>query len=138
MKAKLAFYKGTGDWIDWCIRKYTRSPYSHVELVVGNNWYSISPRDLRVRCKQITLNKEHWDFVDVEIDEKHLKKFFVKTYNAKYDWLGIFFSVGLFNRGEISLHNKRKYFCSEWCASALKLDRPDKYDPGDLYKQFKK
>ena len=33
MGVVLAFYKGKGDWLDWLIRLFTRSQYSHVEYV---------------------------------------------------------------------------------------------------------
>ena len=42
---RLAFYKGKGDWVDKLVRWWTKSQYSHVEVVVGNTWISSSPRD---------------------------------------------------------------------------------------------
>ena len=45
MKAKLAFYKAKGNWIDFLVRVFTNSPYSHCELVINKDWYSSSPRD---------------------------------------------------------------------------------------------
>ena len=52
MKAKIAFYKAKGNIIDKSIRLWTRSKYSHCEIVIGENWYSSSPRDKGVRAKQ--------------------------------------------------------------------------------------
>lgn len=37
MKAKLAFYKAKGDWIDLLIRVFANSPYSHVEIVINKD-----------------------------------------------------------------------------------------------------
>ena len=47
---RLAFYKGEGDWVDKLVRWWTKSQYSHVE-VVGNMWVSSSPRDGGVNAK---------------------------------------------------------------------------------------
>ena len=45
MEIKLAFYKGKGNWKNKVIRWWTKSPYSHVELILpdGDTWVSISP-----------------------------------------------------------------------------------------------
>ena len=68
----LAFYKGRGSswWIrlqDGLIRFATRSPYSHVELIVGRAEHdreetclSSSGRDGGVREKRIVLERAKW------------------------------------------------------------------------------
>ena len=73
----LAFYKGRGSswWIrlqDGLIRFATRSPYSHVELIVGRAEHdreetclSSSGRDGGVREKRIVLERAKWDLVDL-------------------------------------------------------------------------
>ena len=45
MMVKIAFYKGKGNWINKIIRWWTRSNYSHAELVLPNKmtWIGISP-----------------------------------------------------------------------------------------------
>ena len=133
MKAKLAFYKGKGDITDKLIRWWTKSPYSHVELVVDGWWYSTSPRDLRVRAKRIVPKKDHWDFVEVEVDEDWLYEVFAKTRGAKYDWLGIFFTQIV----DLNIHSKSRYFCVEWCAFINKIPKPHRYNPGTLYNYVK-
>lgn len=72
MKAKLAFYKGKGNWVDLLIRVFTHSKYSHVEIVHNKDWYSSSPRDGGVRVKQIVDDGNGWDFVEVDIDKERL------------------------------------------------------------------
>ena len=45
MKIKVAFYKGGEGWQHKIIRLWTKSSYSHAELVMPDNftWISISP-----------------------------------------------------------------------------------------------
>jgi len=128
--AKLAFYKGPGDITDKAIRWYTDSQYSHVELVIDNMWYSTSPRDLKVRAKRIAPKDVHWDYVEVEVDELSFASFFASTKGAKYDFLGIVLSQFF----PLDIHSRKRWFCSEFCAEALKLEDSNKYSPEDLYK----
>jgi len=134
MKAKLAFYKGKGDFTDRLIRWYTSSEFSHVEVVVGDYWYSTSPRDLKLRKKFIMPKFDNWYFVDVEIDEKLFNAVFNKYKGSKYDWLGIFGSVGFLYKTKLRLQNKKKFFCSEFAMTVLGVPYADKYAPGDCYK----
>ena len=58
----LAFYKAKGNFIDYLIRKRTKSKYSHVELVLEldsqNNMLCMSSKPgVGVRCDLIHLNK---------------------------------------------------------------------------------
>lgn len=48
---QLAFYKAKGDWVDKVIRWWTSSKYSHCEVVIGDEWFSSSPRDGGVNAK---------------------------------------------------------------------------------------
>ena len=68
MKARIAFYKAKGDIVDKSIRLWTRSKYSHCEIVIGENWYSSSPRDKGVRVKQIIDDNGSWDFIETDIE----------------------------------------------------------------------
>jgi len=137
----LAFYKGKGDWTDWIIRKWTKSKYSHVELIIGEPedgiWYSSSPRSLRVEARHINYHSENWDIVSVSGSEYKVRNFYLKTMGAKYDWMAIFFSVGILKwYSKCLLQNPKKYICSEWCATALGLENACKYTPGSLAKQY--
>ena len=134
MKAKLAFYiASNGNLVDKTIAWYTKSKYSHVELVVGRDWYSTSPRDLEVRKKQIVPTQGVWDYIDVEVDETRLNILYETTRGAKYDWLGILFSQFI----RANKHSKQRWFCSEFCAEALWLEDSNKYSPEDLYQKMK-
>ena len=49
MSVQLALYKGRGTLFNALIRWWTRSPYSHCELVINGTCYSSSIRDGGVR-----------------------------------------------------------------------------------------
>ena len=133
MKAKLAFYNGKGTFVDKMIRLWTKSDYSHVELVLGHKWYSTSPREGRVRMKEMIPNESSWDYLDVDVDVSKLDAMFASTENMKYDWLGIVFNEIL----PFKIHSKSRYYCSEWCSEVLGYD-PAQMSPEDLYKMVQK
>lgn len=133
MSTQLAFYKGKGNLIDKAIRWWTKSEYSHVELVHNGVWYSTSPRLLKVEKRHIIPQVLHWDYLEVEVDEKHIDELYLNTAGAKYDWLGIFLSQFL----PLNINSNKRYFYSEWCAEALKIKESNKYSPQDLYERIK-
>ena len=139
----LALYKGRRDgaWYrpgvaaarvsDWIIRTLTGSPYSHCELALphGNGQYdccSSSIRDGGVRLKTMPLPSEKWDLIPVDVSPEQVYEALAATFAAKYDWLG---ATGVIARWR---HDKRKWFCSEWCAMALGLANPERFCPGSL------
>ena len=147
----LALYKGRRDgaWYkpsvaaarlsDWIIRTLTNSPYSHCELAVlipplnGGpddhavfDCYSSSIRDGGVRLKTMPLPADKWDLIPVDVNPKQVFAAFAATQGAKYDWLG---ATGVITRWR---HDKRKWFCSEWCAWTLGLANPERFCPGSL------
>ena len=151
----LALYKGRRDgaWYrpgvaaarlsDWIIRTLTGSPYSHCELAVlvkpksslhpfGHtapavfDCYSSSIRDGGVRLKTMPLPPEKWDLIPVDVKPEQVYEALAETFAAKYDWLG---ATGVIARWR---HDKRKWFCSEWCAMALGLANPERFSPGSL------
>ena len=128
MKARLAFYKGKGTLVDKSIRLWTNSPYSHVELVIGEMWYSSSPRVGGVRKKVVVPKEGNWDYVDVDVDQEILDELFVATQGTGYDWKGIVFNEIL----PFSVHSDTKWYCSEWCAQALGYE-PAQMNPGYLF-----
>jgi len=135
MKARLAFYKGEGDITDKAIRWWTKSPYSHVELVIGDNkWISVSPRIGNLTSRYMLPNKEHWDYLPIEVDEGRLDMLLDKYLGCKYDWLGIALTQFI----PMNVQDPKKLFCSEWCAMVLGLDKPSKYSPGSLYNKLRK
>lgn len=134
MKAELAFHKARrGSLIDWLISLWTWSKYSHVELIMEGEWYGTSPSLMKVRKTVNTRSSKRWDFVEVEVDKDKVLKLFKETEGAKYDWKGIFMSQFL----PLHQENKKKWFCSEWCAEALGYNDSHEYSPKDLYRKVK-
>lgn len=131
---RLAFYKGEGDWVDKLIRWWTKSQYSHVEVVVGDMWYSSSPRDGGVRSMRMEdYNAEHWDVIGYPgVSASDVFDLFRKTKGSKYDFIGILFSQVL----PIGLHSSTKWYCSEWSAE-LKYDKTN-LSPQELYELVSK
>lgn len=142
-KIYLALYKGRRDgaWYkpsvatarvsDWIIRTLTGSPYSHCELAVScadgqYDCYSSSIRDGGVRLKTMPLPPEKWDLIPVDVKPEQVYEALAATFGAKYDWLG---ATGVIARWR---HDKRKWFCSEWCAWTLGLANPERFCPGSL------
>ena len=139
----LALYKGRRDgaWYrpcvaaarlsDWIIRTLTGSQYSHCELAVPcadgqYDCYSSSIRDGGVRFKTMPLPPEKWDLIPVDASPEQVYEALAATFGAKYDWAG---ATGVIARWR---HDKRKWFCSEWCAMALGLPNPERFCPGSL------
>ena len=75
---KVALYKGKrggfAGVFDAAVRWWTRGAYSHVELVFSDGMAaSSSTRDGGVRFKRIDFKPEHWDFIELKVDEEQLR-----------------------------------------------------------------
>ena len=70
---KIAFYKGKGKLHNKIIRWWTKSKYSHAELVLPDDitWISISPfYNSKVSARSNPINdKNKWDFLIFKINE---------------------------------------------------------------------
>lgn len=129
---RVAFYLAEhGDWFDKAIAIWTRSKYSHVELVLGGTMcISASSRQGRVRTEDIDIYGGHWEVVefDIEIPPAELQRRIDRVLGAGYDWLGIFFYKFLPFRTQ----DRKKYWCSEVVAYLLGIE-DDKLSPQELY-----
>ena len=124
------------NYIDTAISWFSRSKYTHVELVLSDGYmYSSSPRDDGVRRKKHIKDDSSWDYIAVDADEANILKFYEMTKKSDYDIKGIFgFVFPVSDRTS-------KWFCSEWCANALKISdieifwktSPHKLKPSDMY-----
>jgi hypothetical protein len=143
MKVKLAFYKDKGNLIDSIIRWFTKSKYSHVEMIVKDMWISSSAAYGGVHIKELKELSDSYDYVEIEVDGRKLKKvlnFIEENKSSKYDYLGVLFG-NVFND---KTEDKSKYFCSEMMVIILKIfefDKvskliPSKTNPGELYKEI--
>jgi hypothetical protein len=127
MKAQLWFYKAPGKFFDKVIRWWTKSRYSHVEVVVGGIAYSADAWSGEVRSTLVsTFNKDNWDIVEVELDKT--TEWLRNQIGEGYDWLGIF------GFAWFGVQNENRWYCSELAAAALGIDtRP--ISPGELYEE---
>jgi hypothetical protein len=132
---RLALYRGKGQIGNAVIRWWTRSQYSHCELVITRGdltiGFSSSLRDRGVRGKANIFDADHWDFLDLPFaSEQRVLKHFSKTNGRPYGWVDLIRSQ-FFNRPG----DARGDFCSEWCAAALGLPSAQALSPHALAKQ---
>ena len=107
---------------------WTGSPYSHCELVVDGECYSSSIRDGGVRKKVFALDPAHWDLIALPwVKASSVLLQFARTKGQPYGWRDLLLRQVFNKRGDTT-----GWFCSEWCAAALGLSRPQGYSPGDL------
>ena len=125
---RLALYKGKGTVGNWLIRWWTKSPYSHCELVIGGVAYSSSLRDGGVRAKRMFFDLEHWSFIELPwADPVAVLRYFEQTQGEPYGWRDLLWRQ-VFNRPGDSYGQ----FCGEWCAAALGLQNPQTFSPARL------
>jgi len=124
MKISIAFYKGYGDILNKIVRKWTKSIYSHAELILNDNetWVSISPKI----GSKISENKvpyvdvDDWDVITLNINEEQYQTildFYAETKGKKYDWVGMLLSQFL----PLRIKTENRWYCSEWIAYALRI-----------------
>ena len=130
---KIALYKGTRPgWyglFNRAVRWWIKSPYSHIELVFSDGISgSSSGVDGGVRLKYINYDASRWDFIDVKNgDEVYARKYIEDRIGWKYDYIGLF---GFLFRPIVG--ERRKQFCSEIVAGALKYRETWRFDPADV------
>ena len=124
MKIWIAFYKGKGNVINTIVRKWTKSPYSHAELILNDaeTWLSISPfMKAKVSSrKNLVYDPVDWDFIEMETTkEQHdiIEEFYDLTQGCGYDWIGLILSQFL----PFRIKTKNRWYCSEWIAYALRI-----------------
>lgn len=124
MKISIAFYKGKGNFINAIVRWWTKSIYSHAEIVLsdGTTWVGISPflkSEVNGRDKP-HIDVEEWDFINLDIDKDQYNtviEFYNDTRGHKYDWIGMLLSQFLPCR----IKHKSRWYCSEWITYALRI-----------------
>jgi len=146
MEIKIAFFKGDKkSFLHRFIRWYTKSKYSHVELILPDNkqWVGISPfltSKVGIREKSLSPSErnENWDYLTFTLNWREpvreyqfnqLNKFIHKTLGSRYDWLGVIVS----NLTPFLVKKRDKWYCSEWIAHALVNSRIVMWDDMHLY-----
>ena len=133
VKVHLALYR-PHRWQDiggYVIAWWTRSAYSHCELVIDGWCYSSSIQDGGVRRKQIDLAQPHWTVIDIDVDPAKVLVLFERTKGEPYGWLDLITQQVL--RLPVS---SAGWFCSEWVAAALGLTDPEIWSPGMLARHY--
>lgn len=120
---RVAFYKytkrpGIAGLFDALIRKVTKGPYSHCELVFPDGMaYSASIQDGGTRFKYISFDLEKWDFIDLPlfvVQMARMDAFCIKETGSDYDYPGVFrFLLPVIPESE------NRWFCSEVVCAAL-------------------
>lgn len=128
MSVQLALYKAKGNWLNRLIRWWTKSPYSHCELVVNGMCYSSSIRDGGVRGKVMALPADKWDVIDLPwADAGVVQGWFDRHAHDRYGWIDLVLCQLLGMR-----RDSRGVFCSEACAAALRYPNPTRFSPQTL------
>lgn len=130
---KIAFYRSTRPGIpgiyNRLVRWWTRSAYSHSELIFGDGMSASSSfADGGVRFKHIDFDPMHWDFVDLAGDESAARQWFADRVGAGYDlWGNVGFILGWIR------DDPDKYSCAESVAAALGYPESWRYSPAILH-----
>jgi len=113
----------------------TDSVYSHCEAIFDDDLSrpvpcgSSSFIDDGVRIKEIMLNPDHWDVLDVPcFDAEQSRQWFVIHNGEPYDVLGLASVVLPGLKGDPDMS-----FCSEAILASVSYPNPNKIDPGRLY-----
>ena len=123
MNVCIALYKGKGHWRDSLVRYWTKSAYSHAELLMPDNTaITIAPFDLKgvTRAPFNLQDEESWDFICLAVNPSQLRtieKFYEETQGLQYDWVGMIASQLL----PYHIKHRSRWYCSEWIAYALRL-----------------
>lgn len=128
MTLQAIFYKAPGSIFDRLIRIVTRSPYSHVELVIDGVCWSSSQPDGGVRGKRFAIDPARWDTLHIQADAAAVAIWFAGHQGTPYDYLGALRCVIKWLPNSAT-----KWFCSEACAAALRIDNSARMTPGELY-----
>jgi hypothetical protein len=154
LKVILAFKKGNG-FFSKLIKWWTKSKYSHVEILLPNKdgefnpgvWVSANhKKGVRIKPIIYPLDDVNWDYVDVEVPAENYDNAMKKIdeiVKYKYATLDLFL-VQVFKLDK--MENRKKMFCSESVCEILKAFKEPKiihldkkcvnYSPGDLYEIY--
>lgn len=130
---KIAFYTGTRPGLagiyNRLVRWWTRSPYSHAEIIFTDGMAASSSfADGGVRFKRIDFDPTHWDFVEIEADEASVRHWFAEREGRAYDLMGnVGFVLGFVPDGQ------DKFSCAESVAASLGYQEPWRFSPAILH-----
>jgi hypothetical protein len=118
------FYKGTGKLFDKLIRWWTKSPYSHCEIVTNQVAIGADAWRGRVIARDVnTFNRANWDIVSVSVADND---WLLQQVGKRYDYLGILGFLLL------KIEKPAWWYCSELAAAYLGISKRP-ISPGELY-----
>ena len=129
----VALYKSTRPGMaglyNRAVRLWTRSAYSHAELIFSDGMAASSSfLDGGVRFKRIAFDPDHWDFVEIVGDENTVRQWFIDHEGKAYDLIGnLGFVIGFIRDGA------DKWSCAESIAAALGYLESWRYSPAILH-----
>jgi hypothetical protein len=135
MAVKIAFYKGSGSFLDKIIRWWEVGPYAHCEMILQENTddtYTIASAvpgtGVRIAENQ-SLAASDWDFVTVPGDVAQVRAWFETHVGEAYDYVGL---LGFIVR-PITFIIHKKFFCSRACLRSLGYHGAWRIDPNVMY-----
>ena len=137
MNSYIAFKIKSSSFFEKVVSYFTHSSIVHCEIVTDKKpsmFLGYSSIPFNGVCGRWTAYKQdEWEFIQIDNSKlKKLKDFFAKTNGKKYDYAGC---LGIFLKNDIN--DADKYFCSEWVASVLGIENPQKITPSKLYYKLK-
>jgi hypothetical protein len=103
------------------IRKWTKSKYYHVEVIIENKWIE-ADNSIGVIQHDLRPLSNKYDYVEVnvpdcEVCHKNAKNFVNNQMGAKYDWTGIYLSQVI----KLGINKDDSWFCSELVSKILQI-----------------
>jgi hypothetical protein len=129
---QIAFYKGEGGTFTKLIRWWVKHEYTHVELIIGDTWYTSSHIDGGVRARRISGKSGNWDIYEIDGDEEYALAIYSSAVCAKYDWTGIVLSQVV----PLGIHAMSRWFCSELVGKMLGMEKTHRLAPHELYEKL--
>lgn len=126
---KLALYKGSNRCISKLIKWWTKSDYSHCEIVFSDGmWGSSSDLEGGVCLRYVEHDPQLWVFYDIShFNETRARAWFELNKGRGYDYLGLLGFVIRPIKGSLG-----RLGCGHACMAALGYKEPWRFDPGML------
>jgi ribosomal protein S17E len=128
------------------IKKWTKSEYFHVEIIIDGYWYSADTKRGLIKRKLKPL-KDSYDYLTVfpstcQENKRLAAEFIDSQVGKKYDWAAIYLTQLL----KIGIENKDRWFCSEIVAKVLQIlqirefvnTKPSLMSPQDVFYSLSK
>lgn len=128
------FYHGQEGFYGKAIRAFTRSPYSHCDISIGQETYRADPGTGVSLRRNFFHDPRDWKSIIADCDTTLAERFLVGELGCGYDYKGIFLAELL----PFGLQSKSRWYCSELACATVKraggLPRSQRetITPGDL------